>query len=95
MNKIAEISRVLMQIKDEKLMQGFFSSLLTPAEIKAISSRWELVKMLDQGFSQREIARKMHLSLCKITRGSRELARKNSPFKKCLDIHYRIKGKGK
>lgn len=84
-----------MQIRDEKLMQGFFSSLLTPSEIKAISSRWELVKMLDQGYSQREIARKMHLSLCKITRGSRELARKNSPFKKCLELYYGLKGKSK
>lgn len=75
-----------MQIKDEKLMQDFFRSILTPAEIRDISLRWELVKLLDQGYSQREIARKLKVSLCKITRGSRELSKPRSPFQRCLGI---------
>ena len=83
--KIDEISRVLATVKDEKMIEAFLKSLLTEKEITDISSRWELVKLLDQGMSQRNIAKKLGLSLCKITRGSRELKRKNSPFKRFID----------
>lgn len=83
--KIDEISKVLASIKDEKLIESFLKSILTTKEITDISSRWELVKLLDEGMSQRHIAQKLGLSLCKITRGSRELKKKNSPFKYFID----------
>ena len=86
MSKFSQIVKVLARSKDEKLMEEFFKCLLTPNEIKDISSRWELVKLLDQGYSQREIAKKLNLSLCKITRGSKELSKKNSAFKKYLNL---------
>ena len=91
MNKIEEIVRVLSNLKDQKLMKKFFESILTPNEINDISSRWELVKLLDQGCSQREIAKKLNLSLCKITRGSKELSKKHSAFKKCIDLLKELK----
>jgi TrpR family trp operon transcriptional repressor len=50
----------------------------------AISSRWEIVKRLNKGISQRKIAKELHLSLCKITRGSKELKKLNSPMKKMI-----------
>lgn len=83
--KIDEISKVLATIKDEKQIEAFLKSILTAKEITDISSRWELVKLLDEGLSQRMIAQKLGLSLCKITRGSRELKKKNSPFKVFID----------
>jgi TrpR family trp operon transcriptional repressor len=76
-----EIARALAATRDPQNILRFLNSLLTPNEIREISSRWELVKFLDQGLSQRQIARRLGLSLCKITRGSRELKKKDSPFK--------------
>jgi TrpR family trp operon transcriptional repressor len=58
--------------------------MLTPNEIKRISSRWELVKLLNKGISQRRIAKVLHVSLCKITRGSKELKKENSALKKVV-----------
>jgi TrpR family transcriptional regulator, trp operon repressor len=76
-----EIARALAATKDPQTILHFLNSLLTPNEIREIASRWELVKLLDRGHSQRQIARRLGLSLCKITRGSRELKKKDSPFK--------------
>jgi TrpR family trp operon transcriptional repressor len=84
MGKLTEISKVLAKTNDPKLVEGFLKSILTPKEADEISSRWSLVCLLDDGMSQRKIAKKLHVSLCKITRGSRELKKTNSPFKHML-----------
>lgn len=86
MDKIRDIARVLASTADSALIEKFLRSLLTEREVNEISSRWELVKMLDDGESQRKIAEKLGLSLCKITRGSKELKKKPSAFKQMLDI---------
>lgn len=87
MNKIKEIVSVIVKTKDVKIIENFLISLLTKKELERISSRWELVKLLNRGLPQRKIAQKLGLSLCKITRGSRELKIKNSPFKYMIEIY--------
>ena len=52
-----------------------------------VTKRWELVKLIDDGMSQRNIAKELGLSLCKITRGSRELKKENSAFKRMIGIY--------
>ena len=79
-----ELAQVLSRVKDNTLIEDFLRCLLTPAEIADIAGRWALVKALDQKVSQREIAKTLGVSLCKITRGSRELKRENSAFKRML-----------
>jgi TrpR family trp operon transcriptional repressor len=89
MNKINEIAQILALSKDAKIIEEFLLSLLTPKEINEISSRWELVKLLNDGMSQRKISEKLGISLCKITRGSKELKKKGSPFKHMVEVHNR------
>jgi TrpR family transcriptional regulator, trp operon repressor len=93
MNMINEIARTLAATRDEKVIEEFLESLLTKKEIDEISSRWELVKLLDEGMSQRKISEKLNLSLCKITRGAKELKKKSSAFKEMINIHSRISDK--
>jgi TrpR family transcriptional regulator, trp operon repressor len=83
-DKLNEIAKALSKINDPSLIEEFLKSILTDNEVKDISSRWELVKLLDRGLSQRKIADKLKLSLCKITRGSKELKKENSAFKKVI-----------
>ena len=84
MNNIKEISQILSRIESNKTIEEFLFSILTPNEVKNISSRWEIVKRIEKGLSQRKIATDLHLSLCKITRGSRELKKSNSVLKMIL-----------
>ncbi len=81
---IAEICTFLAQTNDRQTIYQFLESLLTPKEIQTLSSRWQIVKLLAQGVPQRQIARDLHLSLCKITRGSKELKKRNSILKKAV-----------
>ena len=87
MHGVDEIAGVLARTADPKLIGEFLRSILTEREITEISGRWELVQMLDQGVSQRTIARQLGMSLCKITRGSKELKKPNSALKRMIDNH--------
>lgn len=83
---IAEICSLLSKIDDEKLIYDFFGCLFTQSELKDFANRWQLVKELNAGTTQREIARKYGMSLCNITRGSREMKKEGSAFLKVLEI---------
>ncbi|MDC7232120.1 MAG: Trp family transcriptional regulator [Spirochaetales bacterium] len=87
---IDEIAAVFAECKDKELIEDFLYSLLTPNEINEVASRWALVKLITEGMSQRKISEKLGLSLCKITRGSKELKKENSSFKAMIDLHGEI-----
>ncbi|MBN2552376.1 MAG: transcriptional regulator, partial [Spirochaetales bacterium] len=80
-----QISTVLARIEDRKLIREFLICILTKYEIKEIAGRWKLVKLLYDGLSQRRIAEQLGMSLCKITRGSKELKKRDSAFKTILE----------
>ena len=84
MTGVKEVAEVLARIQDPGLILDFLKCILTPYELEEVSGRWELVKLLDQGVSQRKISEQLGMSLCKITRGSRELKKQNSAFKRIL-----------
>ncbi len=82
---LREMCKLLAKNNDANFIYEFFGCLFTPAEMSDFAKRWLLVREIDKGTTQREIARKFHISLCKITRGSRELKKKDSAFRKLLD----------
>ena len=77
---LVELADALAATSDSRLVRDFLYCLLTPAEIADVAARWALVKALKQRIPQREIARDLGISLCKITRGSRELKKQGSAF---------------
>ncbi len=89
---LRELSRALSRVDDTRLIDGFLESILTPREVRELAGRWELVKRLAAGESQRSIARRLHMSLCKITRGSRELKKRGSPLRRMLRLHRWSRG---
>ncbi len=94
MRGISEIAEVLARVRDPRLIAGFLASILTRRELAEVDGRWELVKLLARGESQRAIARRLGMSLCKITRGSRELKKRNSAFARVLGEYQDIKKEG-
>ena len=79
-----ELFRIITT-NDVQLVKEFCECLFTPAEIKDIVNRWLLVKEIDKGTTQRDIAKRFGMSLCKITRGSKELNKPDSAFRKVLE----------
>ncbi|MBP3773131.1 MAG: transcriptional regulator [Treponema sp.] len=84
-NALKEMCNLLSKNNDSSFIYEFFGCLFTPAELNDFAKRWLLVREIDKGTTQREIAKKFHISLCKITRGSRELKKEDSAFRKLLD----------
>ena len=83
---IKELCNLMLHSGDEQLVYDFLICLLSKPELKSIASRWLLVKDIEAGVTQREIAKKYAMSLCKITRGSKELNKPDSAFRKMLEL---------
>ncbi len=60
-------------IKNEKEAAALLEDLLSPKEVASIAERWQIIRELAKGTPQREIAKKLGISISKITRGSRVL----------------------
>ena len=88
---LQQIFSVLSKSDDPDFIANFFQCLFTPSELKDMATRWLLVQKLDAGISQRQISRELHISLCRITRGSKELKKDSSAFRQLLD---KIKNEG-
>ena len=58
---------------DEEGLRLLLSDLLTPAEKKALSERWAIVKGLAGGRSQREVRDSVGVSISTVSRGARQL----------------------
>jgi TrpR family trp operon transcriptional repressor len=83
---VSDLAQTLSKTTDSALIEDFLRCLLTPSETADIAARWALVKALKIKMPQREIAKNLGLSLCKITRGSRELKKPNSAFERILAV---------
>ncbi|MDY0219741.1 MAG: Trp family transcriptional regulator [Desulfobacterium sp.] len=83
-----ELLKVIASIAEKKdnleELDLFFQEIFTPGELADLSLRWKLLTDLNQGMTQRRIAEKYSISLCKITRGSKILKKKNSIVLKIL-----------
>ena len=84
MKQIKNIAKIIAQIKDEKEAQQFLDELLSSSEINVLSKRWRILTLLYQGITQREIAKKLSVSLCNVTRGAKILKNNNAIVRKYL-----------
>lgn len=80
-----ELVRLFTAMDDEQKMSRLFDELFTERELNDLAMRWQLLKELYQGMTQRDIASKHKISLCKITRGSKILKSENSVIHELLE----------
>ncbi len=69
-----QLAKVLQSTKDAAEMERFLVDLCTPAELRALSERWYVAKLLDKGeLSYREINAKTGVSTTTLGRVARFL----------------------
>ncbi len=83
---LKEMSKLVKNIYTEAEIEAFFKELLTESEIETLSKRWRILEMLNQGFTQREIAKELQVSLCKVTRGAKIMKDEKSILAKYLKM---------
>ena len=84
MKTLKEISKLVKNIDTEAEITAFLRELLTESEIETLSKRWRILEMLKKGCTQREIAKELQVSLCKVTRGAKIMKDKKSILAKYL-----------
>lgn len=80
-----DLLKIIASINNTDDLECFFKDIFTPSELADLSLRWKLLKDLHAGMTQRRIAQKYGISLCKITRGSKILKNKTSFVSKILN----------
>lgn len=70
---ISDLAQVLSQVKSEAEILDLLKGLLTLGELEEIARRLQIVKLLKEGVSQREIAEKLKVGIATVTRGSKEI----------------------
>ncbi|PID40100.1 MAG: transcriptional regulator [Proteobacteria bacterium] len=83
-----ELISVFTRTNDPDAMETLFREIFTSSEIDTITLRWQLLKDLYEGKTQRKIAADHKISLCKITRGAKLLKTRGSYLKRVLDDMY-------
>lgn len=78
-------------LKNPRLFNAFMEDVLTPSEYADILLRLQIVKLLIKGVPQRIIAKRLGISIVKITRGSRMLLNKKGGFNRLLNKYEKIK----
>lgn len=78
---LKEISRVFALARTEKEIEGLLIDLLTPAERDALAERWQIIKRLLKGKTQREIRDELQVSIATVSRGSAALRDSKGSFR--------------
>lgn len=63
-----ELFHAILRIKTPDEASNFFRDLLTIAELKEFSNRWQVVKLLYQGHTYEAIAKRLMISTATVTR---------------------------
>jgi len=88
MDNLSEIIEIFSRTTDKREMRSLFEDVFTEAERTDTAKRWYIFKELYKGTPQRQIAKEMEVSLCKITRGSKTLKSDDSVIKRVLSEMY-------
>ena len=76
--------KALASLSDETDTEHFLRDLLTPNELRTVVLRWRVLELLHKGETQRSIAKRLRISLCKITKGSRILKSSDSVSRRII-----------
>ncbi len=85
-----EIIEVIYKIsKDKNLLADFIKDILTPREFDNIGVRWQIIERIAKGEHHQAIAEELHLGVATVTRGSREMRKKEGGLRRALKVIHK------
>ncbi len=66
--KTDDLFKAVISLKTVKEAEAFFRDLCTLDELKEMSERWQIARMVNQGLPYREIAKKLEVSTTTVSR---------------------------
>lgn len=84
-NVLNLLTQIFQSARTPDEIRALLDGLLTPQELDEIDHRWRLLCRLEEGWTQREIASDLGVSLGKIARGSRLLKYGSPEFRELVE----------
>lgn len=81
---LSELSEIISKLNTSEEVETLLNELLTQSELSDVMQRWNILKMLNNKESQRNISKMLAVSLCKITRGAKILKNEKSLIRQIL-----------
>ena len=75
-----DLYQLFCSMENEREAKMLLKDILTPQELDSVAERWQEIQLLAQVMPQRMIAKKLGISISKITRGSRMLQHGSGGF---------------
>ncbi len=83
--------RAILTLHSEDEAARFFADLCTPAELEALTDRWQVVQLVDSNVPYRRIHEMTGVSTATITRVARALVYGENGYRTVLDRPKRTK----
>ncbi len=83
-----EFNDLICSINKVKEVEELFNALFTPSEYEEFVKRWQIIKMLLEGKSQRAVSAELSVSITTVGRGAREIKYGNSHLKEYFNRLY-------
>jgi TrpR family trp operon transcriptional repressor len=71
--ELEDLIKHVQSLHSQDEIEDFLQGILTPKELKEISMRFIIVRMLKAGISQHQIAKDLGVGIATVTRGSKEI----------------------
>ncbi len=65
-----ELFALIAALENVREVEVLLKDLLTPQELDSLAERWQEIQLLARGLPQRDVAKKLGISMSKVTRGS-------------------------
>lgn len=66
-----ELYQLLATARTPEAVAGILQELLSPHELDALAERWQIVQLLLDGCSQREVRDRLQVAIATVSRGAR------------------------
>lgn len=73
--RLQDVYELFASIKNKREAEMLMNDMLTLSELNSLSKRWWEVQELAKGTTHREVAKKLGISISKVTRGANILKR--------------------
>jgi len=83
--KTDDLFRAILSLENEKEAEAFFRDLCSIDEIKFMSERWEIAKLVYKGLPYRKISDKLNVSTTTVSRVALWLNNGEGGYKAVLD----------
>ncbi len=80
-----ELCQAILSLKDQSEVRAFLTDLCTPGEVRALSDRWRVARLVDKSIPYRTIYERTGVSTATITRVARSIELGEGGYRIALD----------